>query len=165
MKKLKNVLASDVDKFVNRMAEAVIAEQPSNEVAKVAVIVPHEWQKKEKDIDIDYLVGLTDLEVLGIHFHLLTKVQMVNYVRKDKKIDQDWVMAQAGAGWLAKSILPDLYAERTRRADYLAPGKPGGADDTFLGISGADDPYWNMPGDAGEAFAALEGFDGLGEGI
>lgn len=128
------------------------------------VIVPHEWQRKEKDIDLDYLAGLLDLEALGYNFHLLTKIQHVNYVRKDKKIDQDWVMAQAGAGWLAKGILPDLYAEKSKRARGGVKGKPGGADDLFLGLGGAADTYFDLPSEVGDALGAMAGLGGLESG-
>jgi hypothetical protein len=117
--------------------------------------------KKEKDADIDYLSGLLDLEKLAIHHHLMTKGQMTNYIRKDTGIRQDFVMAQVGAGVLAKGEMPDMFEERSRR-DKGGRRRPkeGGADDLYLGLGEISDPYFQLPGEIGASLTALDAYGG-----
>jgi hypothetical protein len=77
--------------------------------AEDADLVAHRWNTADqKDRDLAYFRLMVDKGAWRCPFHLSTKSQMTHYVRDDKRIATDFLMAQVVAAHGARYYLPDM---------------------------------------------------------
>jgi hypothetical protein len=122
----------------------------------VELVVVRWDTREEKDEDLDKVKSLIEGRHLSSPFHHRMKIQLLGYVREDRKIAQDYVMVMAVAAHVAWPFLPDYIttaAERAETAKNNEESTPydGGAQwapDTDFGI-GMPGDYWKSSAEMG----------------
>lgn len=88
--------------------------------------------REEKDRGLDFFKGLVDHEWWhSMAFHLRTRTQAINYVRADRNIATDFLMAQVVCALTAQPYLPIHVAMLGDARDFVPPD--GEEEDRYMG--------------------------------
>jgi len=98
----------------HNVKDEMVRVDPDIELVEVA------WNtREEKDEDLDKLKALIEGQHIRSPFHHRMKIQLLTYIREDRKIAQDYVMVMAVGAHVAWPYLPDwitTIAEREETA-------------------------------------------------